>query len=97
MARVEAMRQRINERRMAQEEERFERQKEEIKLRFIMGQMQAVQATESRRVQAKLSAEAARRKAKAKVIADRRRRETNKKLAIGGGIAVVAAKIMGFI
>jgi hypothetical protein len=97
MARVEEMRRRLDERREQREERDFERQKAEMQLRFIMGQMQSVQQKENARIRAKRAREAAIAAAKAKAEADRQRRERNKKLAIAGGIGLVAAKVLGFI
>jgi hypothetical protein len=97
VARVEEMQRRIDERREKREEDRFERMKQEMQLRFVMGQMQKIQQQEAARIASERAREAARRRAEAKLRAERERRERNKKLMIGGAVAFVAARVFGVI
>ncbi len=90
--RIAVLRSQIDARRAAQEEADFERKKQEIQLRFMLGRMQAVQNQDQAQINAKLAAAAAARKARE----DAARRERNKKLLLGGGAILAGAKIFGF-
>lgn len=100
-ARVEAMRRELEAKRDAREEAEFERQKQELQLRFVMKQMQAIQQQEASRAAAEEAAKAAKiaaDAARARADADARKadlqREQNKKLLIGGVVAIAAAKLL---
>jgi len=94
--RVAALRRSIEERRNAREEQDFERQKQELQLRFVLGRMQAVQAAEQARVAAIEAGKAAERARRAKALADAARAKRDKKIATWGAVALVGAKLLGY-
>jgi hypothetical protein len=95
MARVAERQRRLDERRSASDEQRFEQQKQEIQLRFIAGRMQAITATENARLQAIAAAESARLRAAAEERRNKAAAEKTKQLLIVGVLGLAAAKVAG--
>lgn len=96
-ARVAELQRRLDERRAAADETRFEQQKQEIQLRFVAGQMQAVQAQEAARQHAMAVAESTRLRAAAEDRQAKLQAEKTKQLLIVGVLGLAVAKVAGLL
>jgi len=96
MERVALMRAALEDRRNAQDEATHQERLQDVKLRFVIGQINAVKRSEEARLSSIAAAQARERAARAKVLADAARSKRNTKLfAIGAG-ALVVGKLLKF-